>query len=361
MNKFWSEAVKRTEPYVPGEQLNDPEIIKLNTNENPYGPSPKVTEAVETELKRKLHLYPSPGADELREAIAQYYELEQNQVFIGNGSDEVLAFSFMAFFDQDSKIRFPAITYSFYPVYAKLFNIPYEKIPLNHDFTIPAADFCDTEGGVLIANPNAPTGLYLTIEAVEAIVQDNPNCVVIIDEAYIDFAPASAVPLVKHYPNLLIVQTMSKSRSLAGLRVGFAIGDSGLIEALNRVKDSFNSYTIDRLALAGASAAIKDDAHFNETTDKIAQTREWLTGEMRNRGFTVLPSHANFILVSHERQSAAVLYQRLKQEKYLVRHFNKPGIENHLRITIGTDEQMTLFLKALDRIMETTATNHYEE
>lgn len=350
MDKFWSEAVKRTEPYVPGEQLNDPDITKLNTNENPYGPSPEVTEAVEAELKRKLHLYPSPGADQLREDIARYYQLDQNHIFIGNGSDEVLAFSFMAFFEQNAKIRFPAITYSFYPVYAKLFNIPFEKIPLNHDFTIPVEGFAGAEGGVLIANPNAPTGLYLNIEAVEQIVRSNPDCVVIIDEAYIDFAPASAVSLVTRYPNLLIVQTMSKSRSLAGLRVGFAIGDTGLIEALNRIKDSFNSYTIDRLAIAGASAAVKDDRYFRETTEKIARTREWLIPEMKKRGFYVTPSHANFIFVSHEQLPAASLYHKLKQKKFLVRHFNKPEIENYLRITIGTGEQMTQFLKALDTI-----------
>lgn len=350
MTKFWSETTKRTEPYVPGEQLNDPNIIKLNTNENPYGPSSQVKEAIQDELTRKLHLYPAPDADKLRDEIGSYYNVTKDHIFVGNGSDEVLAFSFMAFFEPHAQIRFPAITYSFYPVYAKLFNIPYEQVPLNRDFTIPAEDFFGAEGGIVIANPNAPTGLYLNVEAVEEIVINNPEHVVIIDEAYIDFAPASAAPLVKQYPNLLIVQTLSKSRSLAGLRVGFALGDPGLIEALIRIKDSFNSYTIDRLAIAGATAAIKDRDHFRETTQTIIRTREWLISEMKKRGFHVLPSQANFIFVSHYKHSAKSLYHRLKQQGFLTRHFQKPAIDHYLRITIGTDEQMESFLKALDSI-----------
>ncbi|QKY71144.1 histidinol-phosphate transaminase [Lentibacillus sp. CBA3610] len=347
MNKFWSEAVKRAKPYVPGEQLNDPSIVKLNTNENPYDPSPNVIEAIQSE---QLNLYPSPDADHLRTEIGNFYNLNKDHIFIGNGSDEILAFSFMAFFEPDAKIRFPAITYSFYPVYAKLFNIPYDEVTLNRDFTIPIEAFFGSEGGVIIANPNAPTGLYLDVEAVEEIVANNPEKVVMIDEAYVDFAPASAVSLVKRYPNLLIVQTMSKSRSLAGLRVGFAIGDPGLIEALFRIKDSFNSYTVDRLAMAGATAAIKDRTYFRKTTHKIIRTREWLIPEMKKRGFHVLPSHANFIFVSHYKISAESLYQRLKQQGYLIRHFQKPEINHFLRITIGTDEQMKHFIKALDHI-----------
>ncbi|WP_010529311.1 histidinol-phosphate transaminase [Lentibacillus jeotgali] len=355
MNKFWSEAVKRTEPYVPGEQLDDPSIIKLNTNENPYGPSPHVAEAIQSELTRKLHLYPAPDADELRVELGRYFKLDKDYIFAGNGSDEVLAFSFMAFFEQNAKIRFPAVTYSFYPVYAKLFNVPYEEIPLNRDFTLSAEDFFGSEGGIIIANPNAPTGLYLDTETIEEIVINNPERVVIIDEAYIDFAPASAVSLVQKYPNLLVVRTMSKSRSLAGLRVGFAIGDPGLIEALNRIKDSFNSYTIDRLAIAGAAAAIRDEGHLQETRHKIISTREWLISELKKRGFHVLPSQANFIFVTHYKASAESLYQRLKESGFLVRHFQKPAIENYLRITIGSNEQMENFLKALDYILQPSA------
>ncbi len=315
MCKFWSEAVKRTEPYVPGEQLNDPDIIKLNTNENPYGPSPKVIDAIQNELTQKLHLYPAPGADALREEIGRYYQLDKDHVFIGNGSDEVLAFSFMAFFEQDARIRFPSVTYSFYPVYAKLFHIPYDDVPLNRDFTIPVASFFQSEGGVIIANPNAPTGLYLDLKSVEEIAANNPKQVVIIDEAYVDFAPGSAVSLVKDYPNLLIVQTMSKSRSLAGLRLGFAIGQPHLMEALHRIKDSFNSYTIDQLAIAGGTAAIQDEDYFQETTGQIINTREWLIPEMKKRGFCVLPSAANFIFASHYKVEAETLYQKLKQQK----------------------------------------------
>ncbi|HLS09076.1 histidinol-phosphate transaminase [Lentibacillus sp.] len=351
MNKFWSETVKRTKPYVPGEQLNDPNIIKLNTNENPYGPSPQVSEAIHSEMKRTLHLYPAPDADELCNEISRYYHVSKDTIFIGNGSDEILAFSFMAFFEPHNQICFPAITYSFYPVYAKLFNIPYDEIALNRDFTIPAEDFFGAEGGVVIANPNSPTGLYLDVAVIEDIVMNNPENVVIIDEAYIDFAPDSAVSLVTKYPNLLVVRTMSKSRSLAGLRVGFAIGDPGLIEGLKRIKDSFNSYTVDRLAIAGSSAAIRDEDYFQETIQKIINTRERLIPEMKKRGFHVLPSQANFIFVSHYKISAESLYQRLKQQGILVRHFDKPDIEHYLRITVGSDEQMKHFLEVLDNVI----------
>ncbi|GGK07323.1 histidinol-phosphate aminotransferase [Lentibacillus kapialis] len=351
MNKFWSKAVKRTEPYVPGEQLKDPNIIKLNTNENPYGPSPQVSRSIQTEMTQSLHLYPAPDADELRDQIGSYYKLDRDYIFTGNGSDEVLAFSFMAFFEEYTKIRFPAITYSFYPVYAKLFDIPYEEVPLKRDFTLAPEDFFGADGGVIIANPNAPTGLYLGVETIEEIVRNNPERVVIIDEAYIDFAPASAVSLVKRYPNLLIVRTMSKSRSLAGLRVGFAIGDPGLTEGLNRIKDSVNSYTIDRLAIVGATAAIKDEEYFQKTRQKIIDTREWIISELKKRGFHVLPSKANFIFVSHYKTSAASLYQRLKDSGFLVRHFQRPEIDHYLRITVGSDEQMTSFLDTLDSIL----------
>lgn len=351
MSKFWSEAVKRTEPYVPGEQLNLPNLLKLNTNENPYPPSPYVVVAIKAELERKLHLYPSPGADQLREVIGAYYNLEASNVFIGNGSDEVLAFSFMAFFESDQKIRFPAVTYSFYPVYAKLFNIPYEEIPLDRDFSIPSEAFFQSEGGVIFPNPNAPTSLYMELDTIKEILNNNPDQVVIIDEAYVDFAPGSAVSLINTYDNLLIVQTMSKSRSLAGLRIGFALGNPQLIQGLTRIKDSFNSYTVDRLAIAGAESAIKDNEYFKDTTHKIIKTRKWVTAEMKKRGFHVLPSSTNFIFVSHYNYYAETLYTKLKSQSILVRHFNKAVIENYLRITIGTDEDMQSLLQTLDSIM----------
>ena len=266
--------VKRTDPYVPGEQVNDPTILKLNTNENPYPPSPKVIAAIQEEAKDKLQLYPSPTADDLRETIGSFYNLAKEEVFIGNGSDEVLAFSFMAFFEPGEKIRYPEITYSFYPVYAKLFDIPYEEVPMNDDFSLPIEKYFGAEGGVILPNPNAPTSLYADIEHIEEIVKNNPNKVVIIDEAYIDFASTSAATLVQKYDNLLVVQTTSKSRSLAGLRVGYALGNRSLIDALIRIKDSVNSYTIDRLALVGAKAAFEDVEYFKKTTTQIVSTRE---------------------------------------------------------------------------------------
>ncbi|MEC5424612.1 histidinol-phosphate transaminase [Virgibacillus sp. C22-A2] len=351
MSKFWSETVKRCVPYVPGEQLNDANIVKLNTNENPYPPSPKVVEAIKVEAERKLNLYPSPTVDQLRTDIAEYYGLSKDNIFVGNGSDEVLAFSFLAFFEAGKPIRFPAVSYSFYPVYCKLFNISYEEVKLNRDFTLPVEAFFQTDGGVIFPNPNAPTSIYLEIDAIKEIVENNPDQVVIIDEAYIDFASESAVSLINTYNNLLVIQTMSKSRSLAGLRIGFALGNSDLIEGLTRIKDSFNSYTLDRLAIAGAEAAIKDTNYYKSTTREIIHTREWITAEMKKRGFHILPSQANFIFVSHYNKQAEELYAALKDRNVLIRHFNKPGIDNYLRVTIGTNKNMELFLNKLDEIL----------
>lgn len=357
VNKFWSPAVLRTEPYIPGEQLNNEELLKLNTNENPYPPSPKVIEAIQTELNRKLQRYPSPSVDDLRTKIADYYQLTSNQVFVGNGSDEVLGFSFMAFFAPGKAIRFPNISYSFYPVYAKLFDIPYEEVPLNRDFTLNAEAFFQSDGGVIFPNPNAPTSIYLRLIDIADIVENNPNCVVIIDEAYIDFAKESTVSLVNKYENLLVVQTMSKSRSLAGLRVGFAMGHPMLIEALNRVKNSFNSYTLDRLAIAGAEAAIADVDYFKQTTKKIVETREWVSKSLKKMGFCSLSSDANFLFVQHYKMDAKTIYTKLKEQNVLVRHFNKPLIDNHLRITIGTDDDMVLLLDKLASIVQTKKTS----
>ncbi|MHA6253080.1 histidinol-phosphate transaminase [Oceanobacillus sp. CAU 1775] len=351
MNKFWTSAVKRSDPYVPGEQLNQKNIIKLNTNENPYPPSPNVTDAIKAEVDQHLNLYPSPTADKLREDIGTYYGLSEENVFVGNGSDEVLAFSFMAFFEPGRVIRFPEISYSFYPVYAKLFDIPYETMELRNDFTIRPEDYFQSEGGVIFPNPNAPTSLYLELEAIRAILENNSDLVVIVDEAYIDFAEESAVSLLSEYPNLLIIQTLSKSRSLAGLRVGFALGSPDLIEALIRIKDSINSYTIDRLALAGASAAILDVDYFKETTEKVITTRKWVVEELNKRSFEVLPSQTNFLLIRHENVAAEELYLELKNRNILTRHFKQPKISDFLRVTIGTDEEMELFLEVLDSVL----------
>lgn len=354
MSKFWSSMVKRTEPYVPGEQVVQQDIVKLNTNENPYPPSPKVIEAIRGEMERNLQLYPSPTADDLRTTIGQRYALTADEVFVGNGSDEVLAFSFMAFFEPGQPIRFPDVTYSFYPVYAKLFDIRYEEVALNEDFTLQVDKFFQSEGGVILPNPNAPTSLYANLEHIEEIVENNPDQVVIIDEAYIDFASKSAAELIQQYDNLLVIQTTSKSRSLAGLRVGYAMGNAALIDALIRIKDSFNSYTLDRLALVGAQAAFEDEEYFMETIAKITATRDKISVALQKLGFTVLPSQANFVFVRHETVLAEILYNGLKKEGVLVRYFNKPGIDNYLRVTIGTDGQMEQLIEKLTEILQAT-------
>jgi len=351
LNKYWSKLLDGLEPYVPGEQPKDRKYIKINTNENPYGPSPKVLEAIRSEIGDELKLYPDPDCEELVAAAAEYYGVNKNQVFPGNGSDEVLAFAFMAFFDPDREIVFADITYTFYPVYATLFNIKYRLIPLTPDFKLPEEAFYNSEGGVVIANPNAPTGELLPLEVIRRILEKNPDNVVLVDEAYIDFGGESAVPLIKEYPNLLVVQTFSKSRSLAGMRIGFAIGDSELITALHMVKNSFNSYTLDRLAIKAGVAAFKDREYYEETHSKIIATRERVTERMRAMGFIVHDSAANFIFVSHPDKKASEIFAELRERGILVRHFNKPRIDNYLRITIGTDSDMDHLLLALEEML----------
>lgn len=352
MSKFWSEMAKRAEPYVPGEQLAKKNIIKLNTNENPYPPSPKVIEAIQNELHTtNLRLYPSPTMDELRTTIGAYYGLDKANVFVGNGSDEVLAFAFMGLFDPGKPIRFPQITYSFYPVYAKVFNIDYEEVPLNDDFTLDVERFFESVGGVIFPNPNAPTSIYLPLHEIERILEHNKDRVVIVDEAYVDFAEASAATLINKYDNLLVVQTMSKSRALAGLRVGFALGNNELIKGLIRMKDSFNSYPVDRLALVGAKAAIEDETYFREITKKIIQTRTWVTEELQSLGFKVLPSQTNFVFTTHETYPAERLYEALRQRNILIRYFKTKPIDNYIRITIGTDEEMKQLIRAIEEII----------
>ncbi|WP_010098218.1 histidinol-phosphate transaminase [Ornithinibacillus scapharcae] len=354
MNKYWSSFAKRADPYIPGEQLNNSSIIKLNTNENPYPPAPSVIEAIQKELGDSLRLYPSPTTDGLRNVIAKHFRLQKENIFIGNGSDEVLAFSFMAFFEPGKQILFPSITYSFYPVYAKLFNIPYKELDLTYDLTINPPSYFHSDGGVIFPNPNAPTGIYLELDNVEAIIANNPDSIVIIDEAYIDFAQESAVPLIHKYPNLLVIQTTSKSKSLAGLRVGCAIGHPSLIEGLERIKNSFNSYTLDRLAIVGATAAWQAIDYYQQTTESIKETRKWFSATLTQLGFQVLPSQANFVFATHKEVPALYLYNQLKADNILVRHFNKQPINNYLRITIGTAEQMEVFKNKLTKIIRET-------
>ena len=347
MSKFWSPLVNDLTPYVPGEQPKMANLVKLNTNENPFGPSPKVIEAIQAELNDSLRLYPDPEGESLRQTIANYHSLKPEQVFLGNGSDEVLAHIFYGLFQHGEPILFPDITYSFYPVYCGLYNIEGKKVPLTDSFEINPDDYSQPNGGVIFPNPNAPTGRYLGLEHVEAILRANPDRVVVVDEAYIDFGGQSAITLVNDYPNLLVSQTLSKARSLAGLRVGFAVGHPDLIEALNRVKNSFNSYPLDRLALAGAQAAYEDEAWFQKCCDGVISERERLTESLEALDFEVLPSKANFVLARHGSKSGESLAQGLREQGIIVRHFNKPRIEQFLRITIGTPEQNDALIAGL--------------
>jgi len=351
MSRYWSQTVKNVKPYVPGEQPKDRKYIKLNTNENPYPPSAKAIEAIRQAANDTLRLYPDPAGDALRDTIADRFGLKRGNVFIGNGSDELLAFCFPAFFEPTGRpVLFAEITYSFYPVYAEFFHTPYRLIPVDDEFNIPVEGYFQDNGGILIANPNAPSGKGFSLEDIEKILKRNESSVVILDEAYIDFGGQTAAGLVDRYPNLLVIRTLSKSHSLAGLRVGFALGDEELIEGIIRVKDSINSYTVDRLAQAGAREAIKDDAYFLETRSKIIRTRKRVSAELEKTGFHVIPSQANFIFVSHPRCPGRDLFQKLREKGILVRYFDKPKINNFLRVTIGTDEEMNSFLAAVAEI-----------
>ena len=351
MSKFWSPLTASLVPYVPGEQPKDKTYIKLNTNENPYPPSPKVTGAITGAANADLRLYPDPTCDVLVQAAANYYGLPAEQVFVGNGSDEILAFAFAAFFDPAKKLLFPDITYSFYKVYAKLYGLQTELIPLDEQFNVQVEAYHSDNGGIIIPNPNAPTAQLLPLEDIRKLLESNPNQAVIIDEAYIDFGGQSAVELITDYPNLLVVQTLSKSRSLAGLRVGFAFGSKELIEGLNRIKNSFNSYTLDRLALAGAVASFEDDAYFRETTAKVIATRERVTEQLLAIGFKVTDSKANFVFISHKAIAAKDIFQQLRDKGVLVRYFDQPRINEYLRVSIGTDEEMDAFIQAVQEIV----------
>jgi histidinol-phosphate aminotransferase len=352
MSKYWSDVVHKLTPYVPGEQPKINNLVKLNTNENPYGPSQKVIEALKLEAAETLRLYPDPNSDALKAAIAKVHHLDSSQVFVGNGSDEVLAHVFQALLKHDLPLLFPDITYSFYPVYCGLYDINYQTIPLAEDFGICVEDYNKPNGGIIFPNPNAPTGMPLPLAKIEWLLQNNTESVVVIDEAYVDFGTESAVTLVNQYPNLLVTHTLSKARSLAGLRVGYALGSFELIEALIRVKDSFNSYPIDRFASAGAVAAMLDADYFDETCAKVVATREVLIKDLVSLGFDVLPSGANFIFAKHQTRDGAELSSALREHNIIVRHFKSPSrIAPYLRITIGTDAQSELLLKALRAIL----------
>jgi histidinol-phosphate aminotransferase len=350
MSRFWSPVVHNLSPYVPGEQPKQDDIVKLNTNENPYPPSPHVLSAIASATDR-LHLYPDPRAITLRETIAARYDVAPGEVFVGNGSDEVLAHTFQALLKHDAPLLFPDITYSFFPVYCGLYGIPFEEVPLDAAMRVQIADYRRPCSAIILPNPNAPTGIGLSRQAIEALLAEHPDQLVVMDEAYVDFGAESAIPLVARHDNLLVVQTFSKSRALAGLRVGFAIGQRPLIEALERVKDSFNSYPLDRLALAGAAAAIKDEAWFQETRLRIMASREVLVQELTGLGFEVLPSLANFVFARHPGRSGADLAAQLRQGGVLVRHFRKPRIDNFLRITVGTEDQCSRLMALARRLV----------
>ena len=350
-SKYWSDFVRGLDPYVPGEQPKLQDLIKLNTNENPYPPSPKVVEVLTHDACNLLRLYPDPSNSLLKTSIANYYDVDHDNVCVGNGSDEVLAFAFQALFKQQLPILFPDITYGFYSVYCGLFDIDYIELPLTKDFSINLQDYQRENGGVIFANPNAPTGLGKSLQSIEVFLQSNTDSVVIVDEAYVDFGAESAVSLIDRYPNLLVVQTLSKSRSLAGSRVGFALGDKLLIEALEKVKNSFIPYSVDRLAEVAGVAAIDDVDYFQQCCGKIIKTRQWLCDQLESLGFEVLPSQTNFVMAKPAGISAPELFRRLREYNIVVRFFKKPRIDEFVRISIGTDEEMSALVDGLKEIL----------
>lgn len=347
MNDLWKKNLRDIEPYVPGEQSNDRDIVKINANENPYPPSPKAVEALKNFDTDRLRFYPQANATALKQAIAYYYEVKAENVFVGNGSDDVLALAFQAFFNGDKPIAYPDITYSFYPVWCRLLGIEYVNYPLDEDFRINVEDYKAENGGVVIPNPNAPTSIGEGREFVEKLMEYNRDSVVIIDEAYCDFGGVSSVPLISKYENLLVTGTFSKSRSLAGMRIGFAIGSKTLIDTLEAVKNSYNSYTVDALSIAMGIEAMKDVEYFDETISKIIATRTRVTEELRLLGFEVLDSQTNFIMATHEGYNMKEMFEYLKENKIFIRYFNQPRINKYVRITIGTDEEMDKFLNGV--------------
>ena len=352
MSKYWSDLVSQLKPYIPGEQPDIANITKLNTNENPYGPSPQVASAIQKLLNEDLRLYPPPNADGLRQVIANYYQLAPEQVFLGNGSDEVLAHIFNGLLQKSEPLLFPDISYSFYPVFCQLYGISFEQIPLAKDLSLAVEDYNRPNGGIIFPNPNAPTGRLLGLDAIEELLKDNPDSVVVVDEAYIDFGGETAVPLIELYANLLIVQTMSKSRSLAGMRIGYAMGSVDLIEGLERIKNSFNSYPLGHLPIAAGIAAFKDQEYFEATCQRVIDSRDRLTNNLHNLGFKVVPSAGNFIFVRHVKRAAEELALSLRQNGIIVRHFKQSRIEQFLRITIGTEKQNERLVSVLTSLLE---------
>lgn len=345
MSREWTKNLRNIEPYVPGEQSKDKDIVKINANENPYPPSPKAVEVFKSFDTNKLRFYPSANSTKLKEAIAKYYKVDVSNVFVGNGSDDVLAVAFQSFFNSDKPIAYPDLTYSFYPVWCSLFGIEYKNYPVGDDFRINPEDYKEENGGVVIPNPNAPTSLGEGLDFVKKILDYNQDSVVIIDEAYVDFGGTSSVPLINKYENLLVTGTFSKSRSLAGLRIGFAIGSKALIDVMEAVKNSYNSYTVDSLSIEMGAASIEDDEYFKSTCKKVIETRERVTLELEKLGFDVLDSQTNFIFATHNEHNMKSLFEYLKTQKVFIRYFSLPRIENYVRITIGTNEEMDIFLK----------------
>lgn len=350
--KAWEKNIRKVIPYVPGEQPKEKDIVKLNTNENPYPPSPNVLKAIAQFDVDTLRLYPDPAAADLVNVIADYYKLDRNQVFVGVGSDDVIAMAFMTFFNSEKPILFPDISYSFYSVWADLYKIPYERPALDADFHIIPSDYYKENGGVIFPNPNAPTALYEDLTVVEDIIKHNQDVVVIVDEAYIDFGGKTALELINQYENLLVVQTFSKSRSMAGMRIGYAMGNPALIKALSDVKFSFNSYTMNTTSLAYGMEAVKDDSYFRYCTNKIIETREDAKKELRNLGFLFPDSKANFIFATHKTVSAKKIFEELREKKIYVRYFSADRIDNYLRISIGTDQEMKKLFAALKSIVK---------
>lgn len=359
MDRYWSDGIREIRPYVPGEQPAVAGLVKLNTNENPFPPSPAALEAIRQAANEDLRLYPDPDSSVLCEAFAQVHRIPRDWVFAGNGSDEVLAHAFLGLLKHAGRpVLFPDVTYSFYPVYCRLYGIDFETVPLDAQFAVRLAGYARANGGIVLPNPNAPTGRALARADLRRLLQANSGSVVLVDEAYVDFGAESAIPLVAEFPNLLVTQTLSKSRGLAGLRVGFAVGQPGLLQALERVKGSFNSYPLDRLAIAGGTAALQDRAHFEDTTAQVIATREWLAAELVRLGFDVVPSKANFLFAAHPSREGADLLRLLRERRILVRHFAAPRIDRFLRITIGTRAQCELLVAALLDILNTCSSSN---
>ena len=351
MSRFWSDIVGQLTPYVPGEQPRLNRLVKLNTNEHPYPPSPAVLQAIAAVSGDELRRYPDPESSDLKRAFAQRHGLQPDQVFLGNGSDEVLAHVFQALLRHEAPLLFPDVTYSFYPVWSELYGVDWRAVPLAADYSVEPGDYSAGKGAIIVPNPNAPTGMLLPLEGLRLLLQRNPDAVVVIDEAYIDFGGQSAVRLIPEFDNLLVVQTLSKSRSLAGLRVGVAMGSAPLIEGLERVKNSFNSYPLDILAQRAALAALDDETYFLEANQRVIASRERLVAALQGMGFSVLPSAANFVMASHQRKEASELFAALRERGIIVRYFRQPRIDNYLRITVGTDAQCDELLSALAELL----------